>query len=278
MHLGAVRIDRRFRKFLPTGERRGTTCPPGEFVIGTGIDRTVGPGKSNKMVACGMPPPLAPAPAPAPTAPPPGPVITVTPTFQQAFTPQVSPVFQQLQDSPYATLSAQPIQQAATPQRSGSEGISARDLQNILAQQRQEARDAEDRRRADERAAAEQRREEQKLQIREQEVIATRRLREQETARGVEFERYQAELLKSQQADDARYADEAKAAATEQAEQQKLISESRGAVPAFPAMLTSGAAPSAPAPAPENIVNKAIIPIVAGILTVGGLIYYQRTK
>lgn len=49
---------------------------------------------------------------------------TISPTFQQSFTPQVSPVFQQLQESPGATLSAQPIQQATGGQY--AEGGSSR--------------------------------------------------------------------------------------------------------------------------------------------------------
>ncbi|MES9901020.1 MAG: hypothetical protein ABW148_18640 [Sedimenticola sp.] len=52
------------------------------------------------------------------TSPPPQPAanITVSPTFQQDFTPQFSPVIQQQQDSPGAAQSASPEQIATTSQ------------------------------------------------------------------------------------------------------------------------------------------------------------------
>lgn len=41
---------------------------------------------------------------------------TITPAFQQAFTPQFAPTMQQQQDSPGATQTAKPVQRASTPQ------------------------------------------------------------------------------------------------------------------------------------------------------------------
>jgi len=41
---------------------------------------------------------------------------TISPAFQQSFTPQFSPTMQQQQDSPGATQTAIPTQQASTPQ------------------------------------------------------------------------------------------------------------------------------------------------------------------
>lgn len=65
---------------------------------------------------------FAPDPGSSATMPTVSPPITVSPAQQQAFTPQVSPVFQQTQSSPGAVMTASPTQSARTGQEARSSG------------------------------------------------------------------------------------------------------------------------------------------------------------
>ena len=90
------------------------SCPKGYFA--TRLPRSAG---SFKIEYRCTPKPVRPVqPASAPPPPPitVSPRITVSPAMQQAFTPQFSPVLQQMQDSPYAGQAAQPTQTAAPAQ------------------------------------------------------------------------------------------------------------------------------------------------------------------
>lgn len=60
----------------------------------------------------------SPAAAPRPDA------TTISPAFQQSFTPQISPVFQQTQDSPGATQAATTVQRASGGQSAKGGGTS----------------------------------------------------------------------------------------------------------------------------------------------------------
>lgn len=91
MYMGQVRWraqSSRYRNYAVAGERVGTSCPSGQVVIATGKNYSSG----RDMVRCGIPPAPAPAAAPAPQAQPTNITTTINPTFQQSFTPQVSPV------------------------------------------------------------------------------------------------------------------------------------------------------------------------------------------
>lgn len=101
------------------GEYRGTSCPAGMVVMkrGSRLGARRGP-----YVVCGV------MPAPAPAAPPPPPKITVStqisPSFQQAFRGQVSPVVSPVIGSERVTTSGAPTQagnggQAVGPQTTG---------------------------------------------------------------------------------------------------------------------------------------------------------------
>lgn len=96
--------------FTIGAERAGATpqCPPGYHT-------TVVYSGGKRSARCT---PLPPAPATVTQAPAPviAPTITVKPSFQQAFTPQFSPVMQQQQDSPGATQAAEPVQVVEAPQ------------------------------------------------------------------------------------------------------------------------------------------------------------------
>ena len=153
-----------------TGEQRGTRCPPGEVKLRSRRERTAKGWVD--IIECGIP--RAPAPVAAPEPAPITVATQITPTFQQQFTPQVSPVMQLSTGSGQLTggteQRASGSQQAASPQ-----GISAEDLQRILSEERQ----------------ADQLRRDQEASIREREAA---RIREQETQRARELEAQQAAI------------------------------------------------------------------------------------
>lgn len=179
MYMGAVRwssVPTKYRQYSVAGERRGTSCPPGQTVIATGKDYKSG----KSMVRCGIAPPMAPTPAPAP--PPPSQTqVTVSPTFQQTFTPQVSPVMTVQSGS--GTVSAGTSQQADTGQTGtgGGQGITAADLAAILAQQQ---------------AAAEAARQADRDARQQQQDLLAAQLAQQQQA----YAQQQADLLAAQQA------------------------------------------------------------------------------
>lgn len=162
-YLGSIRIPTKYRDYLPTGERVGSTCPPGEVVIGTGIERGGAQGRQRAMVACGLPPPPKPA-APPPPAQAPQITVetTVSPNMQQAFTPQFAPTMQMSSgsgsQSAGQTQSAPGGQSAASPS-----GTNAADLIRLLAQQRDEQAQRDTARREEQERRDEQRREEERL-------------------------------------------------------------------------------------------------------------------
>lgn len=85
--------------------------PPGSFITRSSCPPGYNPvALSRGDIRC-VPIPQAPA---APSMPMPD--ITVSPTFQQQFTPQFSPVLQQQQDSPGGAQAAQPSQTSTAPQ------------------------------------------------------------------------------------------------------------------------------------------------------------------
>lgn len=89
--LGQVRwrpTSSKYRNLPVAGERVGTSCPSGQVVIATGKNYSTG----RDMVRCGVPPASAPVAPPAPQSQPVNVTTTVSPTFQQSFVPQVSPV------------------------------------------------------------------------------------------------------------------------------------------------------------------------------------------
>jgi len=106
--------------FLGSGSRPPGRCRPG-YVL-----NSAGPGLEKSWYCVRVVSPVASRPAPIVQAPPPPPppVITVSPTFQQSFTPQVSPVINAQIQSPGARATGAPTQQASTPQR-GSGGSNA---------------------------------------------------------------------------------------------------------------------------------------------------------
>ena len=149
-----------------------SSCPAGQQVVSHGSTqhaaKYIGGPTSTPYVYC-KPIPAA-APVAAPVAPAPRYITTISPTFQQAFTPQISPTIQVTADSPGAQVSSATQQTAPGGQQAegGSSGGGA-DLDAIaqlLAEQREfqaaaEARQLEqqmyERARSEERAAADRR-------------------------------------------------------------------------------------------------------------------------
>lgn len=91
-------------------------CPPGYHTSIRQPRGTVYP----YAVCTPLPQPIAsgfkrPAPAPRPVK------VTVSPTFQQQFTPQFSPTLQQQQDSPGAVQTSVPVQTTTAPQTASTE-------------------------------------------------------------------------------------------------------------------------------------------------------------
>ena len=172
-----------------------TACPPGMVKTGGGQEHTpvafIGDKPWKPYVMCEP----APAAAPAPRPPAAQVQVEVSPTFQQQFTPSISPVFQQIEDSPGAAVGATTTQagagsqEAAPPDRTTMPvtqppGVSSQELLAILAERddrrRREEAEARARRQSelDASAAAERQRRED----------AERRRREEDERARAEFE------------------------------------------------------------------------------------------
>ena len=129
-------------------------CPPGQVVVSHGSTPIraayIGAPTTSPFVYCKPQPVYAPA-APAPVA---GPVYTTTisPVLQTEVSPMISPVFQQVQDSPGATQAATPTMVApgGMEAEGGSSGDSGAMMEFLRMQAEQDAA-----RRADEAAARE---------------------------------------------------------------------------------------------------------------------------
>ena len=145
----------------------GTACPPGNVLVRRETQprspRFIGDTTSDEFVYCRPAPLAAPMMAPAPA----GPVYTTTisPTFQQAFTPQISPTIQVTADSPGAQVGATTQQTAPGGQQAegGGAGADVDAISRLLAEQRafqselderQREQRAYERTRAEEREAA----------------------------------------------------------------------------------------------------------------------------
>ncbi len=133
-----------------------SSCPPGQVVVSHGSTPIraayIGAPTTSPFVYCKPQPVYRPAPAPAPVA---GPTYTTTisPVLQTEVSPMISPVFQQVQDSPGATQAGAPTMVApgGMEAEGGSAGNgSAAMLEFMRLQSEQDAA-----RRADEAAARE---------------------------------------------------------------------------------------------------------------------------
>lgn len=102
---------------VPNSSPRSTSVPgtyggpPGSFITRSSCPPGYNPVPLSRGDIRCVPVPQAPA---APSMPMPD--ITVSPSFQQQFTPQFSPVLQQQQDSPGGAQTAQPDQVSTAPQ------------------------------------------------------------------------------------------------------------------------------------------------------------------
>lgn len=164
-----------------------TTCPPGMVKTGGGQEHKpvafIGDKPWKPYVMCAPAPAPARAPAPAPSQI----RVEVSPTFQQQFTPSISPVFQQIEDSPGAAVGATTTQAGVGEQAAmrpavepgGGQLLTAEDIRRILGEQDDARRREESERRAREQAerdaaagAARQREEEDERRRREEDERA----------------------------------------------------------------------------------------------------------
>lgn len=188
----------------PTGWYRENNCPAGQVALKTRPIPFNAYGR--KETQCGIPPAPAPAPAPAPYVPP-NIIVTTTasPTFQQAFTPQVSPVIQVSSGS--GDQDGGTAQTADTPQTakgggssvSAGSGISADEVKDLLAQQANTQRIAleAERKRQENALIAEREQAEQAQKLQQQMITKQQREFESEIARNTQERKAVEESLKT---------------------------------------------------------------------------------
>lgn len=247
---------------------QGSSCPSGQEKVGSGTDYTKFPMQPYSL--CVPIKQAAPAPAPAPkiTV---APVITtaVSPSLQQQFTPQVSPVFQQSSGS--GGQSAGTTQQAgggqsgagggsAAPGASApttGQGVTANDLLSILnAQAEQSRRDRE-----------------------AQQAEAAARQKEQQEffANQMAMQRQQQEQAAQQQAMERAAQQQAMERAAQQQAAMAIHSQYTGPVGPAP---ESAQSVSAQAPTIARPIKKSYTVPIAGavILTLAASIYLAKRK
>lgn len=233
----------------------GSSCPPGQSVVRRETEQHAakfagGPTRTD-YVYCRPSVGAGPGPAPAAARQEVSPTITVSPTFQQQFTPQISPVFQQTQDSPGAQQAATPVQSAPGGQEAtgGGSGGSQSELLEFMRQQEQRrAAEEEARRRREDARRAEQAAQQRAEREREQEARARAE---------AEQRRRQAELEQQRQAEleEMRAAQEAQQAQP----QAPRVVYSAGAPPRSQPQAPTGAPQPTAEPEPGGIPPWAII-------------------
>lgn len=150
MHLGATNVIKIGRMRSRNQAKRA--CPPGYNVFQSSPANPRVPSLRYPEWSCSL---IETASAPA------APQVTVSPTFdvspaiQTQVSPQISPVFSQLQDSPYARTSAAPRQDAGGAQTAKGPDPEVMKMQLAIQQMREQA-EIDKQIRADERAYAEQ--------------------------------------------------------------------------------------------------------------------------
>lgn len=189
MYMGELaQVGERFMLYAEKG--RTVNCPPGTTEESSGRM-----GTGQKYVKCYRPPVFAPPPTTTFTY---APVTTtkVPTVITTAISPQISPTMAQQQASPGAAVTAQPVSAPGPTTGAIPTGISAGDLQRILA-----ARDAAD---AAEREAEERKRQTEIETMRREIALRDRATQEIELARRAdEARRIDADRFAREQADAA---------------------------------------------------------------------------
>lgn len=243
----------------------GAACPPGQSVVRRVREprapRFAGDKTYDEFVYCQ---PIAPIATPAPArAPEQRTQITVSPVVQTAVNPQISPVFQQVQDSPGASQGASTTQVSPGGQTAtgGGSGNSASELIEFLRLQSE----ADARRREEERALYNE-------QIRRQNEERARIAAEEQAAR----DRANQERAERQAVIDAENA-------RRQAEYERQVADWQRQTPPA-STFTSTVIPSASAPeslpVPATGPNEQPKPfpwiIVAGVALAAGVYWYSQ--
>lgn len=275
----------------------GTACPPGQVVVSRGADhhapKYIGGPTSSPYVFCKEPPPRA---APAPPPPVAGPTYTTTisPVLQTEVSPQISPVFQQTQDSPGAVQAGTPTQykpggMEATGGGSAAPGSGGGDamleFMRMQEQTRASERAAETKRREQERRDAAAR--EAKLQERQQQFQQQQlELQRQEQARAETARQQQLEMQRIEQerraAEAAGRSEEAARLQEQYEQQQREWQQTKAEAPTFVSTAAPGmpGAPDAPPEAglmvPPAGPNWPLIAGIGALVLVGG--YYLTTQ
>lgn len=276
----------------------GTACPPGEVVVARGADRHapkyIGGPTSRPYVYCR--PLAAPVAAPQQQAPP-QPVqitTTVSPVLQTEVSPQISPVFQQTQDSPGAVQAGSPTQfkpggMEATGGGSAPGGGDAM-LEFLRIQSEQDAarRAEESARREQERRdrlAREEREREERRAFEQRQLDLQRQ--EQERAEAARQQQLEMQRL-DQERRDAEAAGRAEEAAALQAQYQASMEEWQRTQAQAPTFVSTAApaVPGLPAPVadagvmvpPDTGPNWPLIAGIAAVVLVGGYALTTQTK
>lgn len=135
MHLGATNVIKIGRMRSRTLAKRA--CPPGYSVFQSAPANRRVPSLKYPEWSCSLiEAPPAPAVAPQVTV---SPTFEVSPAIQTQVSPQISPVFSQLQDSPYARTSAAPRQDAGGAQVAKGPDPAVQQAQLAIQQMREQA-------------------------------------------------------------------------------------------------------------------------------------------
>lgn len=271
----------------------GTACPPGQTVVSRTSEprspKFIGDKTSTDVVFC------KPIPAAAPAAPAPAPNInvqtTVSPTLQTQISPQISPVFSQMQDSPGSTQAAttaqvQPTDMTAKPGGTGGGGDNAL-LEYMRFQAEQDAQ-----RRAEETAQREadrRRREDEDRRWREQQSAAqadAQRRADADRAEQLRLQQAAEQQRAAEQAERDRQWQEAQAA--QQAAYEAALEQTPAATPstfvATPAVMPGREMVGfeEPVPLTAPVEAQATGPnwplIIGGVVIAGGAAYVLTRK